>query len=492
MDFLDPRKRRAHSIRLMVAYLLLAVAIGLGGYLLLKAAEGYGVDPKTGSVIQNGLLFVDSNPDGADIYINDDLQQSKTSARLILPVGDYKLTIKKDGYRIWERSITLNERSVARYVYPFLFPLEPQPEPIKTYPKNPPLITQSPDRRWLLVQRPGVAGGSIVFDEFDTANFNKAPRSLAIPTGVLSSLTSSTLTEVEWSTDNKNLLLHHTYKGGDEFIIFDRDVPAQSLNVNEQFNIAPSQVALRDKKIDRLYVLTQKSGDLQIANTGNSRLSPLLGDVLAFKPNGANLITYVTSKTASSGNVVSRIWDGSRSYSLYTFKAGQHYLVDMAQFQGDWYYVAGSSQDERVNVYKNPLDSLKNPAVARATPMLSLNINGASKVSFSNNTRFIAAQAGQRLSVYDLEIQSASRYSLHNKLSSDLHWMDGHRLIGTSNSKVFAIDYDSINQQILVPTNYSRGGFFDSDYEQLFTTVTTKDGVVLQRVDMRAGADLPR
>src|SRR3990167_9800897 len=98
MDFLDPRKRRAHSIRLMVAYLLLAVAIGLGGYLLLKAAEGYGVDPKTGSVIQNGLLFVDSNPDGADIYINDDLHQSKTSARLILPVGDYKLTIKKDGY----------------------------------------------------------------------------------------------------------------------------------------------------------------------------------------------------------------------------------------------------------------------------------------------------------------------------------------------------------------------------------------------------------
>src|SRR3990167_7852081 len=159
MDFLDPRKRRAHSIRLMVAYVLVAVAIGLGGYLLVKAAEGYGVDPKTGNVIENSLLFVDSKPGGADIYINNTLQESKTSARLILPAGDYHLTLKKEGYRSWERDISLNERSVARYVYPFLFPLEPQVKNLKTYPKTPPLISQSPDRRWLLVQRLELVNG---------------------------------------------------------------------------------------------------------------------------------------------------------------------------------------------------------------------------------------------------------------------------------------------------------------------------------------------
>ncbi len=492
MDFLDPRKRRAHTIRLIVGYFLVAIAIGLGGWLLLKAASGYGVDPRTGDILQNGLLFVGSQPAGADIYINDGLRNSQTSARLILPAGNYKLTLKKDGYRTWERNISLNEGSVTRFVYPFLFPQEPKPVTLKVYNKTPPLITQSPDRRWLLVQRPETSGGNITFDEFDAGDLTKAPRALVVPSSLLSSLANSVLQEVEWSTDNKHLLLRHTFSGGDEFVIFNRDVPAESININRIFNVSPTEVALRDKKIGELYIFLQKSGDFQIANTVDSRLTPLIKGVIAFKSSGPNLIFYVTAQDAPTGQVVARIWDGNQSYALYTFKAGSQYLVDEAQFQGHWYYVVGSNADERVNIYKDPLDSLRNPTIGRAVPLLSLNIIEATKVSFSNNTRFIAAEAGQRLAVYDLETQSIYRYTLENPLAGILHWMDGHRLIGASSGAVFVTDYDSTNRQTLVPTNYARGGFFDSAYEQLFTTVTSENGVVLQRIDLRAGGDLPR
>ena len=318
------------------------------------------------------------------------------------------------------------------------------------------------------------------------------PISLTVPAGLLSSLTNSSLKEVEWSTDNKNLLLKHTFKGGNEFIFFNRDVPAESININKLFDLAPTEVALRNKKGDELYVFLQKSGELHIANTANSKLTPLLEKVLAFKPSGSSLISYVTNQDAPDGQVIARIWDGNQSYDLYTFKAGSRYLIDEAQFQGHWYYVAGSNTDERINVYKDPLDGLKNPAIKRAIPLLSLNIMDASKVSFSNNTRFIAAEAGQNLAVYDLETKTIFRYSLEAKLSDVLHWMDGHRLIGASDTKVFVTDYDSTNQQKLVVTNYPRGGFFDSGYEHFITTVTSKNGVILQDVDMRAGVDLPR
>lgn len=491
MDFLDPRKRRAHSTRLMVGYVLVAIAIGLGGWLLLKAASGYGVDPRTGDIVQNGLLFVGSRPGGADIFINDGRRSSQTSSRLILPAGNYKLTLKKDGYRNWERNIVLNEGSVARYVYPFLFPQEPQPKTLKTYSKNPPFITQSPDRRWLLVQRPETSGGSITFDEFDTDDLTKPPRALVVPNGLLSSLTNSAFQEVEWSTDNKHLLLRHAFSGGDEFVIFNRDIPAESINVNKLFGITPSDVALRNKKIEELYIFLQKSADLQIGNTTDSGITALLKGVLAFKSNGPNLIAYITNQNTPSGQVAARIWDGNQSYALYTFKAGSQYLVDEAQFQGHWYYVVGSNTDERVNVYKDPLDSLRNPSIGRAVPLLSLNILEATKVTFSNNTRFVAAQAGQKLAVYDLEAQDAYRYTLENPLADILHWMDGHRLIGASGGTIFVTDYDSTNQQQLSPTNYQRGGFFDSSYEQLFTTTATENSVVLQRIDMRAGVDLP-
>jgi hypothetical protein len=56
------------------------------------------------------------------------------------------------------------------------------------------------------------------------------------------------------------------------------------------------------------------------------------------------------------------------------------------------------------------------------------------------------------------------------------------------------MDYDSTNQQNLVPTNTDEGGFFSRDYNQMYTIapVTGNSNAALQRVDMRAGTDLPK
>lgn len=497
MDFLDPRKRRAHSIRLLIGYGLMAIVIILGAYLLVNAAYGYGFNIKTGDIIQNGLLFVDSQPGGASIYINDQTQGPKTSARLILPAGSYQLTLKKDGYRSWQRNFTLTEHSIARYVYPFLFPLKPQVKTLRVYPSNPPLISQSPDRRWLLVETPqSVSSGVVTFDEYDTTNLTQPPVSLSIPDGILTNITEagSSLQEVEWSTDNKHLLLQHNYQDGSEFIIFNRDAPSQSVNINQLLNVTPTEVKLRDKKISQLYIYNQGSGDLQIADTTSLAVTPLLKHVLAFKSSGPNLISYVTNENQTAGQVAVRIWDGTKTYLLHNLASGSSYLIDMAQFQGHWYYIAGSDIDDRVNLYKDPLSTIQNPSSAKAIPLLSMHIKGATQESFSTNARFIEAEAGQDLAVYDMETQTVYHYTLSTPLSGALHWMDGHRLVGTSQNVVFVTDYDSTNQQMLVTTTYTQGGFFSRDYNHLFTfnPATDGNGVSLENIDMRAGVDLPK
>lgn len=494
MDFLDPRKRRAHTRRLLIGYVLMAIAITLGAIILVYGAYGYGFNTKTGGIVQNGLLFVDSQPGGADIYLNDQPQNSKTSARFVLPAGNYKITLKKDGYRSWERTFALTEHSIARYVYPFLFPLKPQISVLKNYSTAPPLISQSPDHRWLLIEVPQSATGRVAFDEYDTTNPDQPPKVLTMPSGLLAvgANGSNVLSEVEWSTDNKHLLLKDTTSSGAEFIIFDRDNPAQSFNVNKLFNISPTLVALRNKKIDQFYIFNQATGNLQIGRTSDASLTPLLTHVLSFRPNGPDLVSYITDQNSSPGQVVARIWDGNKSYPLYTFAAGNYYLIDMTQFQSHWYYVAGSDSTERVNVYKDPLSGIKNPSIGKAIPLLSLNITDANKVSFSTNARFMEVEAGQNLSVYDFETQSAYHYTLTAPLADSLHWMDGHRLIGESGDTVFVTDYDSTNQQLLVPTTYTAAGFFDRDYKYLFTTVASASGTSLERVDMLAGVDLPK
>jgi len=499
MDYLDPRKRRAYNLRLVVGYVLVAIVIALATVILVYGANGYGINTKTGQIVQNGLLFVDSSPGGAEIYLKGRDQHATTSARLVLPAGNYSLTLKKEGYRDWTRQFRLNELGVSRYVYPFLFPEKPVATNLKSYPANPGLFTESPDRRWLLVENNQQSITAPVFDQYDLSTLDdQTPlvQQLTIPAGVFTAYTpNSTLTVVEWSTDNNNLLLQYTSASANEYIVFNRAHPDQSFNVNKMFNIAPAKVSLYNKKADRLYIYTQSDGSLRLGDTGNQTLGPvILKNILTFKPYGKDLITYVTLNGEPDGMAAARIWDNGQTYKLSEFSAGGTYLVDAAQFSGHFYYAAGSDTAGRVIIYKDPIDYIKNPIYKRAQPLLSLVNPGVKKLGFSDNARFLGTQSGQQFAVYDFETGSLYRYSITEPLAGVMAWMDGHRYIGDSSGKVFVMDYDGTNRQVLTDSNYQYGGLFDQNYHNMLTIVPAADGssYTLQDVDMRAGQDLPK
>jgi hypothetical protein len=499
MDFLDPKKRRAYHIRLIVGYFLVAIVIGLATVIIVYGANGWGINTKTGQIVQNGLFFADSKPGGAEIYLNGKDQNTTTSARLILPAGNYALTLKKAGYRDWSRSFTLAEESIARYVYPFLFPVKPVSATLKTYDAPPGLISQSPDHKWLLIEQNNPTLTSPVFDEYDTSTLDQstpAATQVSVPAGIFTDYSNlSKLTEVEWSTDNVHLLLKHEYSSGNEYILLDRAHPDQSVNVNRLLGIAPSQVSLRDKKTDQLYIYDQAQQSLQLADVGAKTIAPaFLKHVLAYKPYGKDLITYITDTGEPAGTVAAKIWDNGQTYKLNEFSAGQTYLIDFAQFQGHFYYTVGSDTADRINIYKDPLNGLKNPAVGKALPTVALHDVGATKLKFSDNTRFIGAENRQNFAVYDLETQTSYQYPLASVLSGDMAWMDGHRFIGQSGGNIFVMDYDGTNQQVIAPTLLSQGGFFSNDYNHLLTLAPsdTAGQTVLKDIDMRAGTDLPK
>ncbi|HVX58755.1 MAG TPA: PEGA domain-containing protein [Candidatus Saccharimonadales bacterium] len=493
MDFLDPRKRRAHKIRLMIGYVLVAIAICLATVILVYSTNGYGINTKTGQIIENGLLFVDSKPGGAQIYLNGQ-DKKTTSARLVIPAGDYSLTLKKTGYESWQRSFTLEASSVERFVYPFLLPSNPRVTKLASYASQPVMMTQSPDQRWLLVRKV-TASKTVDFDMYDTRALGKAPVTVSIPAGILTGNEGSAanLAVVEWSTDNNNVLMKHSFKGGSEFIVFNRAKPASSFNVNKVFKTDPDGVALFNKKVAQLYMFDATAQTVRLGTVSSGSLAaPLVKKVLAFKPYGTNLMTYVTSNNMPKGVVQARIWNSGKTYPLYSFPAGSIYLIDAAQYSGHWYYYAGSDTEKKINIYEDPINDINNPSIGHAIPTLALNVAGATKAGFSTNARFIEVENGQSFGVYDIETQSNYQYRLTDKLEAPLTWMDGHRLIGETDGHVFVTDYDSTNQHHFVATTDEDGGLFSSNYNHLFTfQAGSKKQVNLVNVDMRAGTDLP-
>lgn len=498
MDFLDPNKRRHYHIRLITGYILVAIVIALGTVIVVYGANGYGINRKTGQIVQNGLVFTDSHPSNAEIYLNGVDQNSSTSSRLVLPAGNYELTLKKDGYRDWSRKFSLNEQSVSRYAYPFLFPTTPTTSTVKNYDSLPGLVTQSPDYKWLLVENTLGSVARPVFDVYDTTTLDKTAvdtTTLELPVNLLTNFSlDSKLTEVEWSTDNNHLLVEHDYPGGSEFVVINRSRPDESFNVDQMFNSLPVLVNMRDRKIDQLYLLSA-AGDLQVGDSTTKTVStPILKQVLAYKPYSTSLITYITDVNEPAGMVAGKIWSGGKTYKLNEFTAGKTYLIEAAQFQGNFYYVVGSDTSGRLNIYKDPLDGLKDPAVKKALPFIALQNPGTTKLKFSDNTRFIGTEIGQTFAIYDLETLARYKYSLTNPLAGTMDWMDGHRLIGVSGGNVLVMDYDGVNKQTISPSLLPQGAIFSGNYNHMITLTAAESGTgfVLKDVDLRAGADLPK
>lgn len=494
MDFLDPRAKKQRTIRLFIGYALVSILIFTASTIIVFNAYGFDVDRKTGEVIQNGLVYIDSAPDGAAIYLNGELNKSRTNARMTLQEGKYDLVIRKDGYRDWNRNFEVKGGSVIRLTYPMLILNNLESKEAANYGQAQPVLsTESPDRRWLMVSKGASLREYFVYD-FNTLNQDTdipSQESVIFPENLFKAPDGKTALElVEWSTDNRHLLVKYTYGSGSEFLVLDREVPGSSININQLLGQNPTAVNLRDKKFDQWYIFDQSSGLLQTANTEKT-ITPALQSVTAYKTHDSTVIMYAQVQ-ASQQNIYVR--QGSQTFLLRSVAVGPVHL-DIARYDGTWYAVVASDGDKKSYVYKDPFSTLAQSKTQKAVPVTVFRANSAfSSVKFSTNTRFILVQSGQHFGVYDAEKSESYNYDIVEPIDADtkVTWMDGHRILFRSNSDAYIVDFDGSNKQKLVKALPGDTVFFDRDYTVLYSVSTSLDlpnSVALIQTNLRAESD---
>ena len=251
MDFLDPKKKQKYQTKLFIGYTLMAILIGMGTVILAFLSFGYNVNLQTGDITQNGMIFVSAHPQASSVVINGS-DKGLTDQRLILPAANYSVELRREGYRSWKNNLLLEGGHIIRLMYPFLFPENLVSVEDQLYVSEPSLVTQSPDRRWLLVQKPG---GLINFNLVDLNGEVAVGVDIALAKGLLVEAGAKhVLTTQEWSTDNRHVILKHEFDSGHEFIIVDIEEPTLSVNLNKKYNTAFNEIFLRDKKYDSYYL----------------------------------------------------------------------------------------------------------------------------------------------------------------------------------------------------------------------------------------------
>lgn len=496
MDFLDPIAKKRRAIRMMIGYVLMGILISIGTIILVFQTYGFYIDRKTGEVLQNGLVFVDSSPDKASIFLNGKQHQDRTNNRLTLLEGKYDLLIKKDGYRDWRRSFELLGGSVERFTYPLLLPTKLEQKEVAAYKSPPSFTSQSPDKRWLFVSQ-GASLGE--FLEYDLNNVSKtsnkpAERVVTFPSELFAGgVGQRTIEPLEWSSDNKHLLIKHTLAGSaPEFIVLNREAPEASTNINKHLKINPTSVSLRDKKFDQWYIYSQVGGLLQTADAKkNSTL--VANNVGVFKSHDADTIIY---SQALAGAKTQRIFikQDKNTYPLRDVSLGM-VALDIARYDHAWYLVLGSDGDKKAYIYKDPFAELSKKDGSKPAISAVLRTQGPLNwVAFSQNTRFIVAQSGQHIETYDAEYKDIYRYDIADKFdeATKLTWMDGHRLLGRSEGQIIIFDFDGANKQKLVPVLGGSSTFFDRDYKVLYSlnnSSANQGAFGLMRTDLRLDQD---
>lgn len=89
--------------------------ISLGIYYFSK---GYRFNISNREITMTGVLTVKTDPSFATLYIGDE-DTGRTPNSTSLDIGDYKISVKKDGYNDWHKDITILEQK-STLIYPWM------------------------------------------------------------------------------------------------------------------------------------------------------------------------------------------------------------------------------------------------------------------------------------------------------------------------------------------------------------------------------------
>lgn len=492
MDYLNPKNRRNHLIRLFTGYVLISITVVLAVMILFYLVLGFSY--KDGVVIQNGMMFISSSPTGANITINGKAEGA-ANKRLIVPAGKYQIELQRDGYRPWQRTVNLEGSKVQRYYYPILIPNQLTSSSVVTVKGTVDLATESPDSNWLLLNNPA---SPLKFKLADLSNpLQIEVTNLTLPSALVSSGDRQSWQLVEWSNDSRHVLLRHNFDSSHEFVVVDVEDPTKSVNINDKFGASPTRVNLFDENYDEYWFYNDRNKELSRADLSGGKISRFLPKVLAYKSFSDSIVLYATA--AKSGKV-KIIWhQDNRDYviadDMPLSKAADGYLFDLAQFEGDWYVAIGETGGKSISIYKNPVDYItSHKSIVQAD--YALDIKHPNYLKFSANAQFILAENGLSVAVFNALYATNYEYELGRLDAPQKHviWMDGFHLLHVANGQLEIADFNGINRQVLVAASAKYQPFFNTNQEYLFTLSNSGSGdkatTILSSTPLRLPADL--
>lgn len=321
------RKKTVFTTSLVIIFILLGTILAIfygKGYRLNFGGNGNQI------IAGTGLLVLTSTPDGARVYLDDNLTTA-TNDTLNLPPGEYDVRIEKDGYYPWKKHVTLTKEAVTK-TDALLFPSAPKLEAITLLGAENPIVNSNGS---LLAYR--VSSSSAQNNGIYVINLTNRPliplgnTSRQIASDRIDSFSKATL---EFSPDGQEILASippsSTSSGGTKLYLLRTDgLNDNPQNVTVTITQLRSQWELEEKELEQKFtnIIPRKARPFVTSNFLNPKLSPESDKIVYTASESASMPIFITPALPTTNSTPENRELKAGNVYVYQIKEDKNYLL---------------------------------------------------------------------------------------------------------------------------------------------------------------------
>lgn len=474
-----PPSKQTQIWRRTAVYSAMIVAILTLVTALVFVILGYRFNGDDGKIEQGGLVQFGSQPGGAAVTIDGVAFGARTSSKTTMTAGSHYVTMQRDGYQQWNKTVQVVPGSILWLTYARLIPTELPVSNVATFSAVSSSLA-SPSRETIaLTTDPALP--ELQLTDITKTEPTTAP--LTLPTTLYTAPEagkSQSFALVEWDKDSRYILVKHVIEGVErpEWLIVDTRSVEQSKNITKLFNIDATELKFSGNSSQQLYALS--AGDVRKVDVNAGTISrPLASNVTEFALYRASGVTFVTAAdTATKLRSVGYALDGdAEPRVLRQFPDdGQVLHVALDEYFNDTYVAiahGGMVTIARGGAPKTAADLDKMTAVSSMKLTSSV-----ARLSIKTDGRFVVAEQADAFAVYDLEIGRETVTPLKgatSTTSAPLQWLDGYMPWSDRDGTLRLHEFDGANQHDIMPVVSGQAVVLSRNGTYLYTIGKSSD-----------------
>jgi len=478
-----PTERRRALFWRTTRYMVTVLAVISLTALLFFIMLGYRFNRDNGTIQQGGLVQFISQPSGAKITVGEAQLANPTRSKITLNPGDYLVKLERTGYDLWQKNITVRAGTVLWLDSARLVPTSRTSESMESFSVlNSTLVSESGKLMAFLADKSKPA--------FSFASLTDADKVELAPVTIPSSLIAqkkgvkNTYVLVEWSRNDRHIIVRHDYGKQREFLLVDTSNPENTTAIRPVSSTEPVEVMFDPRSATDL-IVRYKDGSVRQVTSGVVS-SPILKNVATMATAKGSLVLYSTLPEGKITKTGYLTLGQSKPKELAAYSTRSRIQLALGEYYYDDYLttvIGNSVAIEKIPDFPRSDEGrlLEKTVIARFrlenTPI---------EVSMHNRSRLVAFSASRHMTTYDLELNKKSEVPIRGKqtLSRPQQWLDNQHFWSDGSSMLRQYEYDGSNQADIVKVAPGFSTAYTQSGKYLYSIAKVDKGYALQRTKM--------